>query len=121
MCAQTTEVTEAQAAGTERVGAGGLHQQIVDQLRTVFDPEIPVNIYDLGLVYDIEIDDDRNVIVDMTLTTPGCPVAMSFPATVEGKVREVPGVASARVELVWDPPWTTDRMTDEVKLELGLL
>ena len=98
-----------------------LREKIVEQLRTVYDPEIPVNIYDLGLIYRIDINDDASVDVDMTLTAPGCPVAQTFPGTVECKVKEVDGVNDAHVELVWDPPWTQDQMTDEVKLQLGLL
>ena len=98
-----------------------LRERIVEQLRTVFDPEIPVNIYDLGLIYRIDIQDDGAVDIDMTLTAPGCPVAQTFPGVVENKVKEVDGVESAHVELVWDPPWSQDNMTDEVKLQLGIL
>jgi FeS assembly SUF system protein len=86
----------------------------------VFDPEIPVNIYDLGLVYRCDVHESGSVEVDMTLTAPGCPVAQTFPATVEAAIRRVSGVTAARVEVVWDPPWSTDRMTDAAKLELGL-
>jgi len=98
-----------------------LKQQIVDALKTVYDPEIPVNIYDLGLVYSINIDDDGVVAIDMTLTAPGCPVAQTFPGVVEDKVRSVPGVKDSIVELVWDPPWDQDMMSEAAKLELGLL
>ncbi len=97
-----------------------LREHIVAALKTVYDPEIPVNIYDLGLIYAIDIDDSGNVKVDMTLTAPGCPVAQTFPGTVEDTVREVEGVVDAHVELVWDPPWTQDMMTEEARLELGL-
>jgi FeS assembly SUF system protein len=97
-----------------------LKSQVLDALRTVYDPEIPVNIYDLGLVYRCDVDESGSVEVDMTLTAPGCPVAQTFPATVEAAIRRVPGVTAARVEVVWDPPWSTDRMTDAAKLELGL-
>jgi len=90
-------------------------------LRQVYDPEIPVNIYDLGLIYRVDIADDGAVTVDMTLTAPGCPVAQDFPGIVEAEVRQVPGVTSAHVELVWDPPWGMDRMSEEAKLELGML
>lgn len=96
-----------------------LKEDIVDALKTVFDPEIPVNIYDLGLIYDVEITDDFEAHVQMTLTTPGCPVAQTFPGQVEQKVREVEGVTEANVELVWDPPWTQDRMSEAARLELG--
>ena len=98
-----------------------LKERIVARLRTVFDPEIHVNIYDLGLIYRLDIDDDGNVDVDMTLTTPGCPVAHTFPGQVECKIKEVAGVKNANVNLVWDPPWSRERVTMEVKLELGML
>jgi FeS assembly SUF system protein len=102
-------------------GAAVLRDNIVAALRTIYDPEIPVNIYDLGLIYELDIDGDGRVDLRMTLTTPGCPVAASFPDTVEQRLYEVPGVAEVRVELVWDPPWTMDRLSEETKLQLGLL
>ena len=98
-----------------------LKVKIIEALRTVYDPEIPVNIYDLGLIYRLDVNAEGDVEIDMTLTAPGCPVAQTFPATVEAAVARVEGVMSAMVNLVWDPPWTQDRMTDEVKLQLGLL
>ncbi len=98
-----------------------LEQQIVDALRNIYDPEIPINIYDLGLIYSVDIDDDKVVQVKMTLTSPGCPVAQTFPGTVECAVKCVDGVKDAHVELVWDPPWTKDRMSDDALLSLGLL
>lgn len=94
---------------------------IIEALRTVYDPEIPVNIYDLGLIYKAEIDDDYFVDVAMTLTAPGCPVAETFPGFVENAVKGVVGVSDARVELTFDPPWTMDRMSEEAKLELGMI
>lgn len=94
---------------------------IIETLRGIYDPEIPVNIYDLGLIYKIEIDDEAKVRLDMTLTSPGCPVAQTFPGTVEHAVSQVVGVKDAEVELVWDPPWTTDQLNDETKLQLGIL
>lgn len=97
-----------------------LKEKVIEALKQVFDPEIPVNIYDLGLIYDVEIDDDDNVDVKMTLTTPGCPVAQTFPGTVEQAVKQLEEVNDCIVELVWDPPWTQDRMTEAAKLELGL-
>lgn len=97
-----------------------LEADIVAALKQVFDPEIPVNIYDLGLIYEVDIADDAYVDVKMTLTTPGCPVAQTFPGIVENAVRGVEGVLDCSVELVWDPPWTQDRMTEAAKLELGL-
>jgi FeS assembly SUF system protein len=98
-----------------------LRARVVDALRTVYDPEIPVNIYDLGLIYGIDIDAPGAVHLRMTLTSPGCPVAQTFPATVEGAVRAVAGVTGASVELVWEPPWGPDRMTEAAKLQLGML
>lgn len=94
---------------------------IIAALREVYDPDIHVNIYDLGLIYDVRIEPDGTVDIDMTLTSPGCPIAQTFPGTVEDEVRKVDGVSEAHVELVWDPPWTQDRISDEIKLELGLL
>ena len=98
-----------------------LYEQIVEACRTVHDPEIPVNIYDLGLIYRIAINGEGDVEVDMTLTAPGCPVAQTFPGEVEQTVRGVEGVTAAAVELVWDPPWSPELLSDEAKLELGLL
>lgn len=98
-----------------------LRANIVAVLRTIYDPEIPVNILDLGLIYTLDIDPEGNVNIEMTLTAPACPVAGEFPGVVESRVSEVPGVQSVHVELVWEPPWSIDSMTDEVKLELGLL
>ncbi len=90
-------------------------------LSTICDPEIPVNIYELGLIYDVEIAPEGDVRVVMTLTTPNCPVAESMPGEVEYRVRTVPGVREVYVELVWDPPWTPDRMSEAAKLELGFI
>lgn len=97
-----------------------LRPAIEDVLRTVFDPEIPVNIYELGLIYDIIVDRDAHAGIRMTLTAPACPAAQSLPVEVRDKVSAVPGVASARVEIVWEPPWTKDRMSEAAKLQLGL-
>jgi FeS assembly SUF system protein len=97
-----------------------LRQRIVATLCTCFDPEIPVNIYELGLIYEIEIQGGGNVTVRMTLTTPACPAAGSLPPEVEHKVKSIAGVASARVEVVWHPPWTKDRMSEAAKLQLGI-
>jgi FeS assembly SUF system protein len=104
-----------------QAGNGSLKDRVVNALRNVYDPEIPVNIYDLGLIYDLEVDDDNKVAVKMTLTAPGCPVAQTFPGTVECAIREVEGVADARVELVWDPPWDQSRMSEAAKLQLNML
>jgi FeS assembly SUF system protein len=102
-------------------GAAVLRDNVITALRTIYDPEIPVNIYDLGLIYALDIDGEGRVHLQMTLTTPGCPVAATFPQTVEQRIYEVPGVEEVRVELVWDPPWTMDRLSEETKLQLGLL
>lgn len=97
-----------------------LNQAVIEALRGVFDPEIPVNIYDLGLIYNVAIDDERHVFIQMTLTTPGCPVAQTFPGTVEQAVNQVEGVSDCTVELVWEPPWSQERMTEAARLELGI-
>jgi FeS assembly SUF system protein len=98
-----------------------LQERVIEALSTVYDPEIPVNLVDLGLIYDLVVNRDGTVYVEMTLTTPACPVAGALPGEVEKAVRAVPGVSDVRVKLVWTPPWTRDRMSEEAKLELGLL
>ena len=99
-----------------------LKARTVEVLKKIFDPELPVNIYDLGLIYDVECGTDGVIDIKMTLTSPGCPVAQTFPGLVESRVTaEVEGAIAAQVELVWDPPWTVDLLTDEVRLDLGLL
>ena len=100
---------------------GALYESVVDALREIFDPEIPVNIYDLGLIYGVDVSPEADVVVTMTLTTPHCPVAESMPAEVELRVSSVPGVRDAEVNLVWDPPWDPAKMSDEARLELGML
>ena len=108
--------------GAGETGAGGaLQEAVIAALKEIYDPEIPVNIYDLGLIYGVEVSEDKDVIVTMTLTTPHCPVAESMPAEVEIRTGSVPGVRDAEVNLVWDPPWGPDKMTDEARLELGML
>jgi FeS assembly SUF system protein len=97
-----------------------LKEPIVDVLRTCYDPEIPVDIYELGLIYDIDVEPSGDVKIKMTLTAPNCPVAGSLPLEVEQKVRSVPGVTDVKVELVWDPPWCMDKMSDAAKLQLGM-
>ena len=97
-----------------------LKPQIVEQLSTVFDPEIPVNIYELGLIYDILVDAEGLAVIKMTLTAPGCPAAVTLPAEVQGKVQAIDGVTAARVDLVWEPPWDKDRMSEAAKLQLGI-
>jgi FeS assembly SUF system protein len=100
---------------------GSLYDAIIDALKEIFDPEIPVNIYDLGLIYGVDVTEDGHAVVTMTLTTPHCPVAESMPAEVELRVGAVPGVGDVEVNLVWDPPWDPAKMSDEAKLELGML
>ena len=97
-----------------------LADEIVAALKTVFDPEIPADIYELGLIYKVDIKDDRSVDVEMTLTTPNCPAAGELPQMVENAVASVPGVGIVNVNLVWEPPWTPDRMTDEARLVLNM-
>jgi len=98
-----------------------LEAQVIEALRTCFDPEIPVNIYELGLIYDVQVEPTGSVAVRMTLTTPHCPAAQSLPAEVEAKVREVPGVTGVTVDVVWDPPWDPSKMSEAAKLQLGML
>jgi FeS assembly SUF system protein len=101
--------------------AGDLRERVIEVLKTCFDPEIPVNIYELGLVYSVDISPPADVSIRMTLTSPACPVAGSLPPEVEQKVRSIPGVTDARVELVWEPPWSPNMMTEAAKLQLGFL
>lgn len=100
---------------------GNTYDAIIDALKEIYDPEIPVNIYDLGLIYGVDVTDDGHAVVTMTLTTPHCPVAESMPSEVELRVGAVPGVGHAEVNLIWDPPWDPQKMSDEAKLELGML
>ena len=97
-----------------------LKEAVIAALKTVYDPEIPVNIYDLGLIYDVSINEEQLVHIQMTLTSPGCPVAQTFPGTVEQAVNQVEGVKDCNVELVWEPPWTQERMSEVARLELGM-
>ncbi|MES2337360.1 MAG: SUF system Fe-S cluster assembly protein [Pseudomonadota bacterium] len=100
---------------------GAIYEAIIVALKEIYDPEIPVNIYELGLIYGVEVSADGHAAVQMTLTTPHCPVAESMPAEVELRVGAVPGVGTVDVNLVWDPPWDPSKMSDEAKLELGML
>lgn len=97
-----------------------LTDKIIVQLKTVFDPEIPVDIYELGLIYKVDVSDDKDVAIDMTLTAPGCPVAGEMPGWVETAIMEIPGLRRCDVELVFDPPWDASRMSDEAKLQLNM-
>ncbi|HET7607023.1 MAG TPA: SUF system Fe-S cluster assembly protein [Sphingomicrobium sp.] len=111
-----------EAAEEPQGGAGSdLQAAVVDVLKSIYDPEIPVDIYELGLIYDVTITEDGDAHIKMTLTTPHCPVAESMPGEVEMRVLSVPGIRDAIVDLVWDPPWDPSKMSDEARLELGML
>ena len=105
-----------QAAGD----VSALETQVRDALRTVYDPEIPINVYELGLIYELQVEPAGQVCVKMTLTAPSCPEAQFIPGRVEQAIREVPGVSDAKVELVWEPPWTPARMSEAARLQLGI-
>ena len=109
------------AAASPGEPGGDLYERVVEALREIYDPEIPVNIYDLGLIYGVDVTDEGDVAITMTLTTPHCPVAESMPAEVELRASTVAGVRDAEVNLVWDPPWGPNLMSDEARLELGML
>ncbi|MBK8163507.1 MAG: SUF system Fe-S cluster assembly protein [Gammaproteobacteria bacterium] len=110
------------ASETHAASSGALRERAIAALRTIYDPEIPVNIYELGLIYTLDVNEaDGTLYVEMTLTAPGCPVAQTFPGTVEARLREVEGVEEVTVKLVWEPTWTQDRMTEAARLQLGLL
>jgi FeS assembly SUF system protein len=112
---------KAQPAGETDPAAGDtLEERVIAAVRSCYDPEIPLNIYDLGLIYELKVDPAGKVAIRMTLTTPACPVAGSLPGEVRSRVLAVPGVNAADVELVWDPPWDKDRMSEEARLQLGL-
>jgi FeS assembly SUF system protein len=98
-----------------------LRESVIDVLKSVYDPEIPVNIYELGMIYEVQISEEADVHVIMTLTSPACPVAGTLPGEVENKVQNVDGVATGKVELVWEPAWTPDKMTEAAKLQLGMM
>lgn len=106
-------------SGTEP--GGELYEAVIEALKEIYDPEIPVNIYDLGLIYGVDVTAEGHAAITMTLTTPHCPVAESMPGEVELRVGSVPGIGNAEVNLVWDPPWDPQKMSDEAKLELGML
>ena len=97
-----------------------LREQVIAEIRKIYDPEIPVNIYELGLIYDIKINEDKKVNIEMTLTSPNCPVAESLPNTVKENILNLPGVKDVDLKLVWDPPWSKDKMSEAAKLELNL-
>tara|TARA_B100001996_G_C18612581_1_gene574348 strand:+ start:585 stop:911 length:327 start_codon:yes stop_codon:yes gene_type:complete len=105
----------------EKFNPNEIGEKIIDVIKTIYDPEIPVDIYELGLIYDVMVNEDFDVKILMTLTTPNCPVAETLPVDVEDKVKTIKGIKSVEVEMTFDPPWTQDLMSDEAKLELGIL
>ena len=111
---------EPQKSALSQVELDKLTEELIAALKSVYDPEIPVDIYELGLIYRVDVSDDRDVVVDMTLTAPGCPVAGEMPGWVETAVEKVPGVRSAKANLVFDPPWDPSKMSDEAKLALNM-
>jgi FeS assembly SUF system protein len=102
-------------------GVEAVRERIIERLRTVYDPEIPVDIYELGLIYEVRVDEGGKVGIRMTLTSPMCPAAEALPSEVETKAREVSGVTGVELELVWDPPWSPERMSEAARLELGMM
>jgi FeS assembly SUF system protein len=115
-----TAETEAEASALSQAELDTLTEQLIAKLKTVFDPEIPVDIYELGLIYRVDVSDDREVMVEMTLTAPGCPVAGEMPMWVKDAVESIPEVKSCSVDLVFDPPWDPSKMSDEAKLQLNM-
>ncbi len=111
---------EPQAGAMDQAEIDRLTEDLIAALKTVFDPEIPVDVYELGLIYKVDLSDDRDVLIDMTLTAPGCPVAGEMPGWIEDAVKTVPGVRSARANLVFEPPWDPSKMSDEAKLALNM-
>jgi len=107
--------------GAAAAGREPLRQAVIDALRTVRDPELPVDVVELGLIYRCDVDGDGRLAIDMTLTAPGCPVAQTFPGIVEERVRQVDGVTEAKVTLVWDPPWCRDRMSEVARLQVEMM
>ena len=117
---ETTATTAAASVGPlDPANTAAFQQLVIDQIKTVFDPEIPVDIYELGLIYDIIVDAEKRVLINMTLTSPACPSAQQIPSEVRWKVKSIPGVTDAFVEIVWEPAWTKDRMSEAAKLQLG--
>jgi len=97
-----------------------IKDKIIEEIKKIYDPEIPVNIYDLGLIYKIDVKDNKNITIDMTLTSPNCPVADSLPNNVKSNVLKIDGITDVKINLVWDPPWTKDKMSETAKIELNL-
>jgi FeS assembly SUF system protein len=111
---------ETKASALSQAELDAITDQLIEKLKTVYDPEIPVDIYELGLIYKVDVSDNRDIAIDMTLTAPGCPVAGEMPEWVEEAVMDIPGVKSCIVNLVFDPPWDPSRMSDEAKLQLNM-
>ena len=118
---ESQQTVQPQEASAEASGPEAIKEAIIEQLRTVYDPEIPVNIYELGLIYDVTVDDTGSTAIKMTLTTPMCPAAEMLPPEVETKARGVDGVTQVQLDLVWDPPWNPDMMSEAAKLDLGMV
>jgi FeS assembly SUF system protein len=115
------DTPETPETAAEASTAGTIEERVVEALRTIYDPEIPVDIYELGLIYNVDVDEElKSVHISMTLTSPSCPVAGTLPGEVETKVKAVEGVDDAFVELVWDPPWTMEKLSEAARLQLGL-
>ncbi|HEX5380309.1 MAG TPA: SUF system Fe-S cluster assembly protein [Phenylobacterium sp.] len=117
---ESQKAPDGTAAALSQAELDLITDQLIEKLKTVFDPEIPVDIYELGLIYKVDVSDDKDVAIDMTLTAPGCPVAGEMPGWVEDAVREIPGLRNVKVDLVFDPPWDPSRMSDEAKLQLNM-
>ena len=117
--ANAADQRQAEAAASS--GPEAIRDAIIESLRSVFDPEIPVNVYELGLIYDVKVDANGKACIRMTLTSPMCPVAELLPPEVEARAHGVPGVTSVELELVWDPPWSPDRMSEAARLDLGMV
>ena len=115
------DATAASAEQWRQAEVDALGERIIEALKTVYDPEIPVNIYELGLIYKVDVEDDNQILLEMTLTSPHCPVAETLPGEVEQKVAAVDGVAGCEVKIVWEPPWNPSMMTEEAQLELGMI
>jgi len=115
-----TAIEPTQTPPLSQAELDAITDQLIEKLKTVYDPEIPVDIYELGLIYKVDVSDDKDVAIDMTLTAPGCPVAGEMPGWVEDAVREIPGLRNVKVDLVFDPPWDPSRMSDEAKLALNM-
>ena len=115
-----TPVTSPATTPLSQAELDALTDRLIEKLKSVYDPEIPVDIYELGLIYKVDVSDDKDVVIDMTLTAPGCPVAGEMPGWVEDAVKEIPEIRKVKVDLVFDPPWDPSRMSDEAKLALNM-